>query len=72
MIKFITQNHLLEMLTETAVKYTLDYEHNQDVSLHAFLGTESFKRLVLRTVEIIKDEHPSTALCLLDTIKETK
>lgn len=61
------------MLVESAdVRITLDFEINKDVSLHTFLGSDRFRGLIKRTVEILADSDLETCICLLDKIKETK
>jgi hypothetical protein len=60
------------MLLENETRITLNFEINNDIPLRQFIGDQLFKKLIIRTVELIGDQDRATCICLLDKIKESK
>ena len=73
-VRFIIENDLIEMLTETdgGQRMTLNFKINKDCTLRTFVGPDQFIALVRRTIEIIGDQDRETRIILLDKILETK
>jgi len=69
---YIRQHDKIEMLTESPMIYTLNYEINKDVTLRSRLGDEKFNKLVLTMVHMIRDTDKTLCVPLLDKIKERK